>query len=137
MYVCIYICVCVIYDMNRTHIHINRYAYVRTQTHRHRHIMTHIFMYQCIYDDICIYIYTYVFKLIYIFTHDVCGCVHCNYRFLASVCWCPVAGLDENALRDTFRVEFIAPDGSVESGVDGGGLFKARFSVVILEIPPM
>ena len=36
-----------------------------------------------------------------------------------------VAGLDENALRDTFRVEFIAPDGSVESGVDGGGLFKA------------
>lgn len=33
-------------------------------------------------------------------------------------------GLDENALRDTFRVEFIAPDGSVESGVDGGGLFK-------------
>ena len=37
-----------------------------------------------------------------------------------------VAGLDENALRDTFRVEFIAPDGSVESGVDGGGLFKAN-----------
>ena len=36
-----------------------------------------------------------------------------------------LAGLDENALRDTFRVEFIAPDGSVESGVDGGGLFKA------------
>ena len=34
-------------------------------------------------------------------------------------------GLDENALRDTFRVEFIAPDGTVESGVDGGGLFKA------------
>ena len=37
----------------------------------------------------------------------------------------PLTGLDENALRDTFRVEFIAPDGSVESGVDGGGLFKA------------
>ena len=35
-------------------------------------------------------------------------------------------GLDEHALRDTFRVEFIAPDGSLESGVDGGGLFKAR-----------
>jgi len=33
-------------------------------------------------------------------------------------------GLDEHALRDTFRVEFIAPDGTVESGVDGGGLFK-------------
>ena len=37
----------------------------------------------------------------------------------------PVRGLDENALRETFRVEFIAPDGTVESGVDGGGLFKA------------
>lgn len=37
-----------------------------------------------------------------------------------------LVGLDENALRDTFRVEFIAPDGTVESGVDGGGLFKAQ-----------
>jgi len=27
-------------------------------------------------------------------------------------------------LKDIFRVEFIAPDGSPESGVDGGGLFK-------------
>lgn len=33
-------------------------------------------------------------------------------------------GLDEAALRDTFRVEFVAPDGTLESGVDGGGLFK-------------
>mmetsp|Transcript_26565 Transcript_26565/g.61840 ORF Transcript_26565/g.61840 Transcript_26565/m.61840 type:complete len:1033 (-) Transcript_26565:158-3256(-) len=31
---------------------------------------------------------------------------------------------DETTLRDTFRVEFIAPDGTPESGVDGGGLFK-------------
>jgi len=31
---------------------------------------------------------------------------------------------DEGHLRDVFRVEFIAPDGSPESGVDGGGLFK-------------
>ncbi|CAJ1396096.1 unnamed protein product [Effrenium voratum] len=31
---------------------------------------------------------------------------------------------DEHGLRDTFRVEFIAPDGTPESGVDGGGLFK-------------
>ncbi|CAE7240841.1 UPL7 [Symbiodinium pilosum] len=31
---------------------------------------------------------------------------------------------DEQGLRDTFRVEFIAPDGTPESGVDGGGLFK-------------
>lgn len=30
----------------------------------------------------------------------------------------------EGQLRDVFRVEFIAPDGSPESGVDGGGLFK-------------
>lgn len=29
-----------------------------------------------------------------------------------------------NGLRDVFRVEFVAPDGSPESGVDGGGLFK-------------
>ena len=68
MYVCIYIYiyVCVIYDMNRTHIHINRYAYVRTQTHRHRHIMTHIFMYQCIYDDMYIYIYTHMYLNTYL-----------------------------------------------------------------------
>eukprot|EP00933_Yihiella_yeosuensis_P036201 TRINITY_DN29936_c0_g1_i1.p1 TRINITY_DN29936_c0_g1~~TRINITY_DN29936_c0_g1_i1.p1 ORF type:complete len:430 (+),score=57.74 TRINITY_DN29936_c0_g1_i1:158-1291(+) len=31
---------------------------------------------------------------------------------------------DELNLRDVFRVEFISPDGSPESGVDGGGLFK-------------
>jgi len=31
---------------------------------------------------------------------------------------------DSDGLRDVFRVEFIAPDGSPESGVDGGGLFK-------------
>jgi len=31
---------------------------------------------------------------------------------------------DEGGLRDVFRVEFIAPDGQPESGVDGGGLFK-------------
>jgi len=31
---------------------------------------------------------------------------------------------DERELRDLFRVEFIAPDGQPESGVDGGGLFK-------------
>lgn len=30
----------------------------------------------------------------------------------------------EDQLRDIFRVEFIAPDGTPESGVDGGGLFK-------------
>ena len=74
MYVCIYIyiCVCVIYDMNRTHIHINRYAYVRTQTHRHRHIMTHIFMYQCIYDDICIYIYTHMYLNLFTYLHMTC-----------------------------------------------------------------
>ena len=57
--------------------------------------------------------------------HNTCV-YHCN--FPGQMPRCPfqmVAGLDENALRDTFRVEFIAPDGSVESGVDGGGLFKA------------
>jgi len=32
--------------------------------------------------------------------------------------------LNNSELRDVFRVEFIAPDGSPESGVDGGGLFK-------------
>eukprot|EP00929_Paragymnodinium_shiwhaense_P116623 TRINITY_DN8630_c0_g2_i1.p1 TRINITY_DN8630_c0_g2~~TRINITY_DN8630_c0_g2_i1.p1 ORF type:complete len:1054 (+),score=261.76 TRINITY_DN8630_c0_g2_i1:60-3221(+) len=32
--------------------------------------------------------------------------------------------MDENSLRDVFRVQFIAPDGGAESGVDGGGLFK-------------
>mmetsp|Transcript_48511 Transcript_48511/g.147079 ORF Transcript_48511/g.147079 Transcript_48511/m.147079 type:complete len:588 (-) Transcript_48511:267-2030(-) len=37
---------------------------------------------------------------------------------------------DEGQLRDVFRVEFIAPDGSPESGVDGGGLFK-EFMVTI------
>eukprot|EP00931_Biecheleriopsis_adriatica_P086244 TRINITY_DN60955_c0_g1_i1.p1 TRINITY_DN60955_c0_g1~~TRINITY_DN60955_c0_g1_i1.p1 ORF type:complete len:1044 (+),score=229.78 TRINITY_DN60955_c0_g1_i1:50-3181(+) len=37
---------------------------------------------------------------------------------------------DERELRDLFRVEFIAPDGSPESGVDGGGLFK-EFMVLI------
>lgn len=31
---------------------------------------------------------------------------------------------NEGRLRDVFRVEFIAPDGQPESGVDGGGLFK-------------
>jgi len=31
---------------------------------------------------------------------------------------------DQGRLRDVFRVEFVAPDGSPESGVDGGGLFK-------------
>lgn len=37
---------------------------------------------------------------------------------------------DEGQLRDVFRVEFIAPDGTPESGVDGGGLFK-EFMVTI------
>jgi len=37
---------------------------------------------------------------------------------------------EEGQLRDVFRVEFIAPDGSPESGVDGGGLFK-EFMVTI------
>jgi len=32
--------------------------------------------------------------------------------------------VDEGALRDVFRVEFISTDGEPESGVDGGGLFK-------------
>eukprot|EP00747_Dinoflagellata_sp_TGD_P060881 gnl/TRDRNA2_/TRDRNA2_152260_c1_seq1.p1 gnl/TRDRNA2_/TRDRNA2_152260_c1~~gnl/TRDRNA2_/TRDRNA2_152260_c1_seq1.p1 ORF type:complete len:524 (-),score=111.89 gnl/TRDRNA2_/TRDRNA2_152260_c1_seq1:179-1546(-) len=31
---------------------------------------------------------------------------------------------DEDALRSIFRVEFVSPDGSPESGIDGGGLFK-------------
>lgn len=31
---------------------------------------------------------------------------------------------NEGSLRDVFRVEFVAPDGSIESGIDGGGLFK-------------
>jgi ubiquitin-protein ligase E3 C len=31
---------------------------------------------------------------------------------------------DETALRAVFKVEFIAPDGEPESGIDGGGLFK-------------
>jgi len=30
----------------------------------------------------------------------------------------------EGRLRDVFRVEFVAEDGTIESGVDGGGLFK-------------
>jgi len=78
-------------------------------------------MYQCIYDDICMCLNTYL----HIYTLRVWVCA-LQLSQHASVRWCPVAGLDENALRDTFRVEFIAPDGSVESGVDGGGLFKAR-----------
>jgi ubiquitin-protein ligase E3 C len=32
--------------------------------------------------------------------------------------------LSDDGLRDIFRVEFIAPNGEPESGVDGGGLFK-------------
>lgn len=31
---------------------------------------------------------------------------------------------DEGSLKDVFRVEFVAPDGELESGIDGGGLFK-------------
>lgn len=38
--------------------------------------------------------------------------------------------LSNDSLRDVFRVEFIAPNGEPESGVDGGGLFK-EFMVTI------
>merc|ERR1719265_1416893 len=31
---------------------------------------------------------------------------------------------DEDALRSIFKVEFLAPDGTPEQGIDGGGLFK-------------
>ena len=42
---------------------------------------------------------------------------------------------DEQSLRDTFRVEFIAPDGTPESGVDGGGLFKAKLGFRKFSLP--
>lgn len=41
---------------------------------------------------------------------------------------------NEEALRDTFRIEFIASDGSVESGIDGGGLFKEFMIHVCREV---